>query len=219
MKELFIKCRRGKLEKNLKSDITNTILIILIGIVLGAFSKLLDNFPLNDFIGWHRVLECLDLRNVFSRLSVWALFALIITVLSKRPLRASINVFGFFVGVLIGYYTITIFISGFSPKTHAIAWGIISLLTPVIAFFTWYSKGYDRLAIVLSSIIIGFFFTQAFSFGIWYIGISHYDGVLSLLLSIIILYRGKKKLLLSLAGALITAPIIKICLPYIFGGL
>lgn len=219
MKEILVKCRQGSLEKNLKSDITNTILIILTGIVLGVFSKLLDNMSLNDAIGWHRLIEDLDLSNVFSRLSVWALFAVIIAVLSKRPLRASVNVFGFFIGMLIGYYTITISMSGFFPKTYMIAWGVITLFTPVLAFFAWYSKGHGWLAIVLSSVIIGFFFTQAFSFGMYYIDISYYDGLICLLLVIVLLYRDKNQLILSLIGALIAAPLIKNYLPYIFGGL
>ncbi len=219
LKEIFIKCRQGTLGKNLRTDIINTLLIILIGSALGILSKLLDNMSLNDAIGWHRVLEWSDLGNVFSRLSVWALFAVIIAVLSKRPLRASVNVFGFFSGMLIGYYTITIFISGFFPKTYMIAWGVITLFTPVLAFFAWYSKGHGWLAIFLSSIIIGFFFTQAFSFGMYYIDISYYDGLICLLLVIILLYRDKKQLIISLIGALIVAPLLENYLPYIFGGL
>ncbi len=219
MKEIFSNCRQGTLEKNLKSDIINTILMILSGSMLGVFSKLLDNMSLNDAIGWHRVLMDLDLRNVFSRLAIWSLFAVMIAVLSKRPLKASVNVFGFFIGMFIGYYSITLFVSGFFPKTYMIAWGIIILFSPVLAFFAWYSKGHGWIAIVLSSIIIGFFFTQAFSFGMYYIDISYYDGVTSLLVVVILLYRDKKQMILSLIGALIAAPFIKNLLPYIFGGL
>ena len=219
LKEMLVKCRQGKLEKKLKSEITITVLIFLMGTTLGVLSKLLDIVFVNEAIRWHRVFGLLDLRNVFSRLSVWALMALVIAVFSKRPLRASINVFGFFVGMLTGYYLTTIFVAGFFPQTYMIAWGIITLLTPIPAFFSWYSKGHGWLAIILSSIIIGFFFTQAFSFGRWYVDISNYDGIICFLLSIALLYRDKKQLLFSLIGALIIAPLIKTCLPYIFGGL
>lgn len=219
MKELLSKCRPVPAEKSLKHDIIGTVLIILMGIVLGIFTKLLDNLSLNDAVTWHRILELLDLCNVFSRLSVWALFAVGIAVFSKHPLRASINVFGFLTGMLIGYYVITITVSCFFPKTYMIAWGIITLFTPILAFFTWYSRGNGWLAIIVSSIIIAFFFTQAFSFGMWYVDISYWDGVICLLLSIILLYRDKKQFALSMIGALIIAPLIKIPLPYIFGGL
>lgn len=219
MKELLAKCRPITSEKNLKTDIINTVLIILMGIALGVFSKLIDNMSLNDAIVWQKILAKIDLRNVLSRLSVWTLFALGISVFSKRPLRASINVFGFFLGMLIGYYTITITVSGFFPKTFIIAWSTIALSTPIFAFFTWYSKGCGWLATVLSSIIIGFFFVQAFSFGMWYIDVSHYAELICLVIAIILLYRSRMQMLLSLIGASIIAPLIQICLPYIFGGL
>lgn len=219
MIEILGRCRQGELEKDLKVEIRNTILIILLGTALGVLSKLLDNMPLISAIGWHRIFGCLDLRNVFTRQAVWGLFAVIIAIYSKRPLRASINIFGFFLGMLIGYYTITITVSGFFPRAYMLAWGLLTLFTPVLAFFTWYAKGHGWIATVLSSIIIAFFFTQAFCFGKWYIDISHYDGVICLVLAIILLYRDIRKLVFSLLGVLITAPIIKILLPYIFGGL
>lgn len=219
LKELLDKCRKGKPDNNKTAMIINTLLIILTGTALGVLSKLLDNMSLNDAVGWQRALAASDLRNAFSRLAVWALLALAVAVFSKRPLRASVNVFGFFLGMLIGYYAVTIFISGFFPKTYIITWGIITLFTPVIAYFAWYSRGDGWLAILFSSIVTGFFITQAFNFGMWYIDIAYYDGVICLILSIILLYKNKKQLLLSLSGALLAAPIITVCFPYIFGGL
>ncbi|NLP30438.1 MAG: hypothetical protein GX363_04820 [Clostridiales bacterium] len=204
---------------NIKSNLMNTILIILVGVALGIFSKLLDNMPLYDDAYWHRILEILDLGNVFSRLSIWVLLAVIISVNSKGPLRASVNVFGFFVGMLAGYYMITIYVSGFFPKSYMIAWGIITLFTPFLAYLIWYSKGSGLIAIPLSSIIIGFFITQAFSFGMYYIDLSYYDGVICLLLAILVLYKDNKQLVLSIIGAIIVAPFIKVIIPYIFGGL
>jgi hypothetical protein len=159
------------------------------------------------------------LGNVFSRLSIWVLLAVIISVNSKGPLRASVNVFGFFVGMLAGYYMITIYVSGFFPKSYMIAWGIITLFTPFLAYLIWYSKGSGLIAIPLSSIIIGFFITQAFSFGMYYIDLSYYDGVICLLLAILVLYKDNKQLVLSIIGAIIVAPFIKVIIPYIFGGL
>lgn len=219
MKEIFNKCRMSDSEKNLKFEITNTILIVLFGIVLGVFAKLIENISIDYEILWQKILDIIDLRNILSRLSVWALFALGIAIYSKRPSRASINVFGFFVGMLIGYYTITITVSGFFPRTYIIAWCIITLFTPILAFLTWYSKGRGWLAIVLSSVVIGFFFTEAFSFGMWYISISYYAEFFCMVVAIILLFKDKKQLIFSLIGALVISPFIQICLPYIFGGL
>ncbi len=219
MKNIFFGCRKSEPDDNCGSGIKEVLLIVLAGIILGVLSKLVDSISLNEAFGWHRVLELLDLRNVLSRLPIWALLALSIAVFSKGPLRASMNVFGFFIGMLIGYYGVTMSISGFFPKGYIVSWGIITLFTPVAAYFAWYSRGSGWMAVILSSAIIGFFITDAFSFEMWYIGISYYDGVICLLLSVILLYKEKKQLLFSLTGALIAAPLIQTILPYIFGGL
>lgn len=212
-------CRSITSEKNFKPELMSTILISISGIILGVLSKLLDNMPLDNDILWHRVLGVADLANIFSRLSVWALLAVGIAVYSKRPARASVNVFVFFIGMLAGYYTITITVSGFFPKTYMIAWSVITLFTPILAFFTWYAKGHGLLAAVLSGIILGFFFAQAFSFGLWYLGVSYSGESLFLVMAMGLLYRDKFQLFLSLIVALAVAPLIKSCLPYIFGGL
>lgn len=216
---MLTKCRQINSDKNLKLEIINTLLIVLLGLALGVLAKCLDNISINDDIPWQHVLGVLDLRNVFSRPSVWALFALGIAVYSRRPARAGLNVFVFFAGMLIGYYAITITMSGFFPKAYMAAWFIITLFTPVPAFLAWYAKGHGWLAAAFSAAIIGFFFTQAFHFGIWYIGISYYAELICLMLAIIILYRDQKQLILSLTGALVIAPFIQNFLPYIFGGL
>lgn len=217
--EILNKCRKGDSEKNLKSEIINTACMVVLGICLGVFSKFLDNTAVNDEILWQRMLGIIDLRNVFSRLSIWALLAFGIAIYSKRPSRASINVFGFFVGMLAGYYTVTITVSGFFPKTYMIAWGVITLFTPLLAFFAWYAKGTGWLSISISAMTIGFFITQALSFGMWYIDIKYFAELICLIFAIIILNKKGKPLLYSLLGALLVSPLIKMVLPYIFGGL
>lgn len=219
LREFLNKSRKSNSKKKLNSEIVTTILISFLGIALGVFAKTIDNISINDEILWQRILGEIDLRNVLSRLSIWALFALVIVVYSKRAARASINVFSFFVGVLTAYYFITITVSGFFPYTYMLVWGIITLFTPIVGFFTWYSKGNGVFSIICSSIIIGFFFDQAFSFGICYINISYYAELICLFLSIILLYNDKKQIGISILGALVIAPFLQVCLPYIFGGL
>ncbi|MBQ3422796.1 MAG: hypothetical protein IJH34_14320, partial [Romboutsia sp.] len=76
--------------------VINTTLILLLGVVLGMFSKWLDNLSIDDSILWQHILGILDLGNIFSMFGVWILIAICISIFSNTPLRAGINVFIFF---------------------------------------------------------------------------------------------------------------------------
>lgn len=78
--------------------------------MLGVISKVLDTTSSN-YLPYF--LEILDLRNFFSRKGVWLFLAVIISVYSKSPIRAAINVFLFFVGMVSSYYLYTVMVAGF----------------------------------------------------------------------------------------------------------
>lgn len=81
--------------------IRNTIIILCLGIVLGTFSKFLDNTASNAL---PFIFEYLDVRNFLGRFAVWLLIALCIAIYSRSSLRASLNVFVFFVGMVATVY-------------------------------------------------------------------------------------------------------------------
>lgn len=118
MKKYLDKIRIQKTNINISTKIINSILMLLLGIALGCFSKALDNLSINDTIWWQYILELLDIRNVFSGFNVWICIAIVISVMSKSPLRASLNVFIFFVGMTTSYHLYTILFSGFNPQSY-----------------------------------------------------------------------------------------------------
>lgn len=96
MKETLKKIRISNKNLKMKNKILNTFFIFLFGVILGIFSKWLDNLSTDDSVWWQHMLGILDLNNIFSSFGVWLLIAITISVFSKSPRRASINVLLFF---------------------------------------------------------------------------------------------------------------------------
>ena len=203
MKKFFDKIRTP--DKNLKisTKIINTILIFLLGIVLGIFSKWLDNLSIDDTIWWQHILGILDLRNVFSYFGIWIFLAITISVFSKTPLRASINVFLFFIGMTASYHLYTVMFSGFNPKSYMMIWYRITAITPILALFCWYAKGNNKISIMISSVILAVMLIESFSIGLWYFYFKSIIDTLLFLGTMIVLYIKPKNSIYSLLFAII----------------
>lgn len=192
-------------DKTLKTSkkIINTILIFLLGIVLGIFSKWLDNLSINDSIWWQHIFGIVDLRNVFSYVGIWMFLAITISVFSRTPLRASLNVFIFFVGMTVSYHLYTIMFSGFNPKSYMMIWYGITAITPILAFICWYAKGNNKISIMISSGILAVMLIESFSIGLWYFYFKSVIDTLLFLGTITVLYTKPKNSIYSLLFAIV----------------
>mgnify|MGYP004588528341 FL=1 len=205
MKEFLNKIRTPDKNTKIKSKIINTLLIFLLGIILGIFSKWLDNLGINDEIWWQHIIGILDLRNVFSLFGIWIFIATAISVFSKTPLRASLNVFLFFLGMTVSYHLYTIYFSGFNPKSYMIIWYVITLITPILAFICWYAKGNGKISLIICSGILAVMLMSSFSIGMWYFYFKSIIDTILFIGTMGILYTNPKKSVCSLLGSLIIA--------------
>ncbi len=187
-----------------KRTAETVVITFVLGIVLGFFSKWLDNLALDSTIWWHRLIEALNLGNFFSDLAVWLFIALVIAVFSASALRAALNVFVFFLGMCVSYHVSTILFSGFDPGTYMLIWYGITLLSPLPAVICWYAKGSGMVPLILDILIISVFVLSCFSIGILYIDIKGILYVLIFIGAVSVLYKSPKELpVMILAGFLL----------------
>jgi hypothetical protein len=181
---------------------------MLLGIVLGIMAKMLDETASNLL---PHFLEILDLRNFFSRIGFWMFSGICIAIYYSTPLRAGINTFLFFAGMVSSYYLYTIYVAGFFPKSYIMIWIGFTILSPFIGIVCWYANGNHPVSICLSAIILMMMSRQAFAFGFWYFNIRYMLEFLLWGLTIVVLYRSPRQILIVLgAGSLlffVTSPL------------
>lgn len=209
MIEILTKIREQDKTLVFSKKVINTFIVLVFGIVLGIFSKWLDNTPLNDSIMWKRfLLGYLDLGNVFSMIGVWLLIALCISIYSATPLRASINVFIFFLGMNISYHIYTIIFAGFNPMNYMMIWYFLTLFSPILAFICWYSKGAGIIPVIINTCIIAIMILCCFGIGMWYFDFTSIINTIIFIITLIILYNTPQKSIITLIGGLVIAFVV-----------
>ncbi|PPA69103.1 hypothetical protein [Jeotgalibacillus proteolyticus] len=188
----FLKEVRSPVSIPLSKKAVNSLVLLLAGSSFGVFSKMLDQTPSNELPYF---LEMLDLGNFFSRIGIWLFLSVLISVYSKSPGRAMVNVFLFLAGMVGSYFLYTVFIAGFFPESYMMFWIIVTVFTPFLAYLCWYAKGRGIMGIGISSLIVMLLLRQAFSFGIWYFHLKSPLELLLLIAAVFVLYQSKRQII------------------------
>lgn len=197
-----------------RSALMNSALILFSGIALGIFSKWLDELSLDSSIWWHRIVETLDLGNVFSEFSVWFLIAAAVAVFSRNPKRAAVNTFLFFAGMCAAYHLYTVVFGGFNPLSYMIIWYGITLLSPVLAVICWYAKGSGIVAAAICSLILTVMARSCFSTGWFYIYPNGFLNILFFLGTVLILHKDLKRTVITVIFGLILSILLSPLMPF-----
>ena len=208
-----IRCVKNKV--SVRKQIINTTGIMLLGIVLGIISKYLDCTASNNL---PFIIEYLDVRNFLGRFAIWIFLAVCISIYSVSSARASINVFVFFAGMVTSYYMYSKWIAGFFPKSYAMIWIGFTILSPLLAFICWYSKGSGKISLIISSGIIAVLFNMTFVYGWIYFSIQSLLEFIVFICAVAVVRRTTTKdTIMMIAIGIVLAFVLKIIIPFQYG--
>lgn len=215
MGSFFNEIRREETPIPIQKQAVHTVAVLFLGIGLGIFSKFLDSTASNALPA---ILEYLDVRNFLGRFAIWLLIALCISVYSRSSIRAALNVFVFFAGMVSSYYLYSKFVAGFFPKSYAVIWFGITAISPLLAFICWYAKGMSRVSFALSAIIIAVLFNVSFAYGWLYFDVYSILEGLVFVCGLAVLKRStiKESIFMIVCGFAI-AFVLNLLIPFHFG--
>ena len=217
MKEKLRDIRKPKTIKSKTTSVRSTVLVFIFGIVMGFAAKWLDSLVFDDAVPWLRVMERLDLGNLFTALAIWLLLALIIAVFSYTPGKAAVNVFVFFAGMCAAYHLYSAMFSGFNPGSYMLIWYGITLVSPFMAVLCWYARGDSAVSILLSTLILCVMAMQCFSVGHWYFYFLDTTNTLMFVVAAAVLYKKPKQIVTAVLAGLVLAVTLGVYIPYMPG--
>lgn len=210
MKEYLRRIREPEGDLSVRRELLICTAVVLLGFALGVFQKWLDGSAFNEL---PMLFQRLDITNFFGRFAVWILLAVILSVYAATPLRASVHTFLFFLSMVSGYYLYCSAVLGFFPRSYAMVWIVLSFVSPFPAYLCWYAKGNGAPAIVISAVVLGFLFSQAFAltqgFRMLYL-----PEVITWAVGLIVLRREPKGFAAEIVLSLGVALLVQLFLPY-----
>lgn len=115
--------------------------MFVIGLALGVFSRFLD-------------IHTQNLGNIFSRMAIWILIGVLISIYSDTKKKAMLNIFPFCMGMLITYYCVAHVTNGVYSEIYIIGWTVLAVASPLLAYFTWLAKSKGIFSKIISIGII-----------------------------------------------------------------
>ena len=163
-------------------------------------------------------MKSFDIHNFLGRFAIWVLIALCISIYSNSAIRASVNVFAFFVGMVASYYLYSNYIAGFFPRSYAMIWFGFTAVSPLLAFVCWYARGKSKLAFILSALILAVLFNMCFVYGFGYFSARSVLEVIVFIIGFIVLKRNSLRSS-ALMGtiSIVLAFLLNIIIPFHFG--
>lgn len=192
------------------------LLFFVLGILSGFLAKYMDTISSNGIIG--SLINIIS--NISSRIGMWVFIATIIAAWSRTPKSGAINVFTFFLGMLLAYYIYSMKLFNFFPTYYFIRWGLIALLSPLAAYIVWFSRGNGWIAALCAALPIGLLVSEGYNFFYTFSPVSGFDLIAAIILFCILPKNKYQYFKVLIFTALTSVFLSKFdLLSYIIGGL
>ena len=112
-------------------------------------------------------------------MAIWILFVVLISIYSSSKTKAMLNIFPFCIGMLITYYFVAFVTKGIYSSVFIIGWTVFALLSPIMAYFTWYAKEKGVFPKIIS---VGIIVISLLSSKILFDRIRFYDIIISVIM-------------------------------------
>lgn len=204
--------REPETDVSLASSIVSTILVAVFGLIVGIVAQTFEYFATNSSVWWMDIIKDLQLNVVFHKFPIWFMLGLTVAVSSSRPLKAAINEFAFFAGVIVGFNVVPIVFSQASRPDNMGTWIIALIVSVPLAMIFWYAKSRSWPSIAFDAIIIGVLSAFCFDCGFLYF---HFNDLMIdlinaviVILTVVALSSGVIQILVSLIGGILIALIL-----------
>ncbi len=206
--ERLDRIRERDKEVSIAANILSSLLILFLAVIVGAVVLAIQYFAGNSTVWWQDIFKDVGIDQVFKHFPFWFLLGLAVAVNSSRPIKAAINEFIFFLGVIIGFNILPKVLSDVQKPDNMGTWYLVMVVSAVLAMVFWYAKSNSWPSIAFDAVIIGVLGAVMFDCGFLYFHFNDlimdlYNAII-LVLIVVVLASGVVQFVVSLlAGVLI----------------
>ncbi len=180
------KVRERDKDVKIAGSVLASILILVFGIVIGAIALTIQHFAANSTVWWQDIFKDVAVDQIFKHFPVWFMFGLGVAINSSRPIKAAINDFLFFIGVIAGYNLVPMILKDVAKPDNMGTWFLIAIVSIPLAMIFWYAKSQSWPSIAFDAVILGVLGAICFDCGFLYFHFSDADMIMDLYNAIIV---------------------------------
>lgn len=130
------------MKNRVKEIILNPVSMFIIGLLTGFLVKEIDIHFYTQHFG-------MSLSDIFSKVGIWVLIGVTVSLYSKNAKWAMLNVFTFCIGMLITYYLTAVLTNSVFGWAYIKGWTVFACFSPIMAYLVTLTKRKGALSLLI----------------------------------------------------------------------